>query len=197
MTDYDIDKVLPRPWNKEPSIYGEADGFDIYTPRGETGHRNIVARIWAESDADHIVHCVNQHDALTAEVSRLTQIIHNTDEALSAFIAQFINNEFTPVETIIGNIIKQIRGEVPWVEDCDNCERVEQLQVLVGELVTVMGDVDLFRDDIGVYICRWCDREQSDFDSGDEKADIKAIEEFRCINPTCPAVRARAELEKP
>jgi len=77
---YDISKVSPRPWRKDPE---QPNYGDILDSTGE-------AVIWCscdcggmslgEIDEIHILHCVNLHDDLVTALEKVIDIVDNTHE---------------------------------------------------------------------------------------------------------------------
>jgi len=57
MTEYDINKVSPRPWGYVRNI---ADNFTIWVGK----KAEYIGAMFNEEDVAHIVHCVNMHDEL-------------------------------------------------------------------------------------------------------------------------------------
>jgi len=79
MTDYDINKVSPRPWvvHRHPEYgFSETDGNKF------TGVPILRAENRLEAEFLHAVHCVNTHDDL---VTALEDIYNDTVKAEARF----------------------------------------------------------------------------------------------------------------
>ncbi len=86
MSDYDIDKVSPRPWVTDDSNvemvailkngiyhYIGACGADT------TNYVDTMRQDESETNAAHIVHCVNMHDELVQALKDYIQLIDSGD----------------------------------------------------------------------------------------------------------------------
>ena len=77
MTDYDINKVSPRPWvvHRHPEYgFSETDGNKF------TGVPILRAENRLEAEFLHAVHCVNIHDELVAALSKADLFTYDNDD---------------------------------------------------------------------------------------------------------------------
>lgn len=108
MSDYDIDKVSPRPWSIESVM--ERDILDS-DKLGVIDTGNGYEEVASPEDVAHIVHCVNTHDALVAENERLKK---GVDDLCTQY-----NNDTAEIASMTKELVTALENCIDLVADKD------------------------------------------------------------------------------
>lgn len=161
MTDYDIDKVSPRPWRIEyefsenPIIHSADKSHRVYAGSNDDWFEDRGIPLKELVNLLHVVHCVNAHDRLVARIDSLLHehsvVEHQLEDAAQSMwiiadqLNYFLKEIFENVPEVKKGYAFNHEGDRKKIDAVEkllggtwshesSADRVADLEAMVGEL---------------------------------------------------------------